>query len=379
MKGVVCKGARPFRIPAILLVIVLMLPIVASAAENDSVLDYTVVGEHAGTKTLGELCSKKKTERAVIDYLYYDYVSGNRKYKGSGQCYGYAEKVRRMFGSSYRQKNCNVKVTKSNVYKKLKGMRPGTHVRFADKKNGGGHAHSIVLLKITKSKIYYTDANIDYRNGIGFSAYELKYIKYGVPKYLVWAREPRGKTQKVKKAAVRGGGYADGPTDGPITTLAWRPVKKAKKYVVYRSTKKSGGYKKIATVKSPTCKDKTSSPTGKVYYKVKAVTSKGKKISMSKPTAVKRVLKSPKFHQSSSTDANGVTRGTLTWSPVPGATKYKIYYADSVWSNDNLLATVSGTTYSYVDKDGKYGMIAVTAVSNRSGSESNRQVVGNLK
>lgn len=370
MKSTAKGKMRAYRIMAIMLMIVMMMPLTVMAEEVDSVpepdmYEWSEVGKH----TLGELCTKNKTERAIIDWLYYDYLSGNQVYKGSGECYGYAEMVRKMFGTSYKQKNIKVKATKSNVRKYLKGVKTGTHVRFSQNKNGSGYGHSMIVLKATKDGFYCTEANVGGRkNGKRFCFWGYDGFDYY---YLQWVKEPRGKATTVKKTAIKGGAYAEGPTDGPTVTIAWRPVKNAKKYVVYRSTKKSSGFKKIATIKTPSYKDKSASPVGKVYYKVKAVKSSGKKLSMSKAIAVKRPLKSPKFHLSSTEDEEGEAKVTLTWKPVKGATKYNIYdYRNEEQSY--LIATVSGTEFSYVGRN--YGDIAVTALSNRTDSESIKQV-----
>ena len=53
-------------------------------------------------------------------------------------------------------------------------------------------------------------------------------------------------------------------------TLKWKKVAKAKKYYVYRSTKKSSGYKKIATTTKRTYTDKKAKKRTTYYYKVQA-------------------------------------------------------------------------------------------------------------
>ena len=53
-------------------------------------------------------------------------------------------------------------------------------------------------------------------------------------------------------------------------TLKWKKVAKAKKYYVYRSTKKGSGYKKIATTTKRTYKDKKAKKRTTYYYKVQA-------------------------------------------------------------------------------------------------------------
>ncbi len=72
-------------------------------------------------------------------------------------------------------------------------------------------------------------------------------------------------------------------------TLKWNKIKGAKKYIIYRSTKKKSGYKKIATVKSSkrTYKNKKLSEKKNYYYKVKAVLKNGKKLTSNVKVKVK--------------------------------------------------------------------------------------------
>ena len=56
-------------------------------------------------------------------------------------------------------------------------------------------------------------------------------------------------------------------------TLKMTKVSKAKKYVIYRSTKKSAGFEMIGTAKSTTYVDKTVKKGKKYYYKVVAIAS----------------------------------------------------------------------------------------------------------
>ncbi len=55
--------------------------------------------------------------------------------------------------------------------------------------------------------------------------------------------------------------------------LTWKKTKGAKKYIVFRSTKKNGGYKKFATTKKLTITKKSD---GEYFYKVQAVSGKVK-------------------------------------------------------------------------------------------------------
>ena len=58
--------------------------------------------------------------------------------------------------------------------------------------------------------------------------------------------------------------------------LKWKKAKKAKKYQVYRATKKKGKYKKVATVKKTTYVNKGLKDGKKYFYKVRAVNGKKK-------------------------------------------------------------------------------------------------------
>lgn len=58
--------------------------------------------------------------------------------------------------------------------------------------------------------------------------------------------------------------------------ITWKKAKRAKKYQVYRATKKKGKYKKIATVKKRSYVNKKLSAGKRYYYKVRAVNGKKK-------------------------------------------------------------------------------------------------------
>lgn len=311
---------------------------------------------------------KNAKQQAVLEYIYADYLNGNERYKGSGQCYGYAEKIRKMFGTRYKQRKFGVKLTKANFYKKLRKAKPGTHVRLAAAKGGGGRAHSVVLIKLTKDTIWYTDGNVDYNNGIRYSEEPLEYFcsrhAGSGRRYLVWAREPKGGVPAVKKLSVKTNAYFDGPE----THVAWRPVKKAKKYLVYRSTSKNSGYALVGQTKACRYIDISEGLYGDVYYKVVAVKAKNKK-SSSKPVLARRRVKAPVAYLTIN-ESQGSTQFDITWNPVKGAARYKIYKWNYSKDRAELLATVSGTSWSCPENGDAFYEFYISAEAARGTSES---------
>ena len=65
--------------------------------------------------------------------------------------------------------------------------------------------------------------------------------------------------------------------------LKWSKVSGATKYEVYRASKKSGSYKKFATVKTTSLKKAT---TGMYFYKVRAINKNKQKSKFSKPVQI---------------------------------------------------------------------------------------------
>jgi lysophospholipase L1-like esterase len=119
--------------------------------------------------------------------------------------------------------------------------------------------------------------------------YDIKLRAYtlidGVKKYGAYSKVVSIKTNAVLKTPVLKG-YCT--LDG-VPTITWAKIRKAQKYVVYRSTKKKGTYKKVATIKKRSYADKKTKLHKNYYYKVRACrTISGKKY-YSAYSKVKRV------------------------------------------------------------------------------------------
>lgn len=128
--------------------------------------------------------------------------------------------------------------------------------------------------------------------------------------------------------------------------ISWSKVKGAKKYQIYRATKKSGKYRKVRTVssKSRSCIN-SGLTTGKTYYyKVRAVKGK-KKGKFSKVRSVKPALKKVsglKVRMNSDYDI------AVSWKGVNGAGKYIVYRSANKGSGYKAVATVGSK--SFIDK-----------------------------
>ena len=305
-----------------------------------------------GYQLMGEKVPLNKDYQSLIDY---HILSGGSRFKGSFnggiQCWGYAEKTKSVFGGGAKRRSIKKKSTRKNVYKTLKNVKPGTHVRFGYSKSGNG-VHSIAVYKVTKTKIYFSDANMDYNNGINHYIYDLRGGSYFYYPYMLWMIEPTGnyKSNSVKIEAVS----SDKENK---TELVWAPVKGAKKYTVYRSYKKNGGYKKLKTVKKARYVDKTAK-YGTVYYKVKAGGKTG---------TLKFVHKCASPIVKTGYTKQGYLK--LSWNKIKGAKKYAVY---KYKSNGKLkkIKTVSGTSYLFKAKTADNTEFLVRSVSSNSKANS---------
>ena len=133
--------------------------------------------------------------------------------------------------------------------------------------------------------------------------------------------------------------------------IAWEKVSGAVNYEIYRSTQKSGGYKKMATLKKSAYKytDHTVKSGKQYFYKIMVIGNlNGTKISSgySEPASF-RALKQVKISSVKEAADVGLK---IKWSKVAGATQYKIYRATSKNGKYKNIATVEGkSTVTYTD------------------------------
>ncbi|MBR2674760.1 MAG: hypothetical protein IKE52_04820 [Mogibacterium sp.] len=309
------------------------------------------------TALVDEVQNNDDKVQALIEYVYASYGKNNQRFKGRGECYGFAEMIRGWFGSGSKHKKIGKKPTKKIMYKYLKNCKPGTHIRFSAGKDGSGRAHSVALLKVTKDDIWFVHGNaggaynsiyVDKMDLNSFAVWGRR--SYG---YFAWTKQPKGRPQTVSSLDVKAASGALGNT-----YVAWRPVKNAKKYDVYRSLSKNSGYEKIATVRSSHFVD-SSAPLGNVYYKVKANRK------TSKATAASTKLSVPVVKAKIIKGSN--PRVELTWKAVPVATKYKlVYVSEDRWLRE---AEVTGTSFTVNgDFDYFYGAVQASAGDKKTDS-----------
>ena len=305
------------------------VPAFAESVVDEDGYTYTAIEEREmnGYDLMGkDVPDVSSNIQSIIDY---SIIKDGPKFKGSGECYGFAEMMRKRFGTSYRKKTVNKKVTGKVLYKYLKDVKPGTHVRF--KYVYGGGNHSWCVFKVTKKYIYYADANIGYQNDIAY--YKMSYDRTqsdssNAGMILQYYLEPKG-SYKVSKPGIK----ADVSDTENKITLVWQPKKSAKSYKVYRSYSKKGKYTLVGTVKSPRFIDKTAK-YGTVYYKLKSGSY------TSSPVRVYHRLRTPDVTVTH--DSSGYP--VLSWNAVKGASKYALYERIYPASGGVKLKRVKTTT-----------------------------------
>ena len=267
----------------------------------------------------GYTCTSNASAASTINYILAKYEQFDT-YTGSGQCYGWAEKVGNMLAASRSTKYYSgLKFNKTNFKKKCLNVKAGTHLRLShNKEYNGASGHSICLLKVTNDQVCWTDNNYSGYETIAFwsasldafvnyySQYEYLNMTIKTTKYKTQS-EPLLSTEKT----------ADGRTK-----LFWTKTTSTSKYKVYRATSKNGKYKLIKTTTAKSYKDTTAKYGTKYYYKVKSV----KKSSSDKTSSIKYStarLNTPVISDWSNNEKTGKIK--ITWTKVANADKYYIY------------------------------------------------------
>lgn len=127
--------------------------------------------------------------------------------------------------------------------------------------------------------------------------------------------------------------------------LKYSKVNGATGYQIYRSTEKTGTYKKIKTTSQLTYKDTTTSNSKSYYYKVRAYkkgTSKNSYGSFSAIKSIKKVLAKPTSFAAKA-QTNGIK---LSWKTASSASSYRIYRSTSKNGTYSYLTSVKSNSYT---------------------------------
>lgn len=126
--------------------------------------------------------------------------------------------------------------------------------------------------------------------------------------------------------------------------LKWKKNKAAKKFTIYRSTKKNKGFKAVKTVKKSTLTytDKKLTCGKTYYYKVKAIN--GKK---SKTSKVKKVKVAPVKVKAISAASSKCGEITVTYGKSSGASGYQLSCSPTANGKFTVLNTSNQTSFTH--------------------------------
>ncbi len=140
-------------------------------------------------------------------------------------------------------------------------------------------------------------------------------------------------------------------SDGKIR-LTWDKIEGASNYVVYRTSKKNGTYKKWYTTKKNYVVNFKAKTGQKFYYKVKAIYADKSNANSALSKTVYRTCDLPQPVISVSTTLSGA-KPRITWKKVAGASKYVVYRATS--KNGTYTKKCTTTSTSYTNTGAKAG------------------------
>jgi len=296
----------------------------------------------------GARCTDDQLAASVIDYMMLKYKDYS-KWRGTGQCWGFAEMARTMLAaSSSTRYYTGLKFNVTNFKNKCLNVKAGTHLRLSRaSKFNGGYGHSVVLLKVTDDAVYFADNNLVGDNIIAYHqvASPQEFVQfYGQYGYINMVSETTSyKTYAEPDTAVKP------DMDSSSIKIRWTKTAGATRYDVYRSTTKTGSYSRVA--KTAGCSfDDLNVPIGsRYYYKVKAVRTSGR-IYGNTISCRLRLLR-PEISTGNEDDTNAVK---VWWEPVPKADRYALYRKAGNDGTFSKIATLTDCTYldSSADKLG---------------------------
>ncbi len=149
--------------------------------------------------------------------------------------------------------------------------------------------------------------------------------------------------------------------------LSWAAVDGAAEYDIYRSTSKSGKYKRIETVAEPGFQDDSASGGKTYYYKVKAV-HENEDLS-SELSAYQSQICGVAQPQLTAVRSSS-TKVKLSWKKLTGASKYQIEYSTDGGETWEILKTTTSTKYTAKVTAGTTYAYRLTALAKKAEANS---------
>lgn len=319
---------------SVLLVFAMILALVGSSVLTVYASPYD------GEMPTGKVCSTQDTAQASIDYVLARYKN-KATYTGTGQCWGYAEKVSDIIADTRKVEYYKgLRFNKTNFTKKCLGIFAGSHLRLSHKKEfDPWSGHSIVLLKVSEKKVCWTDNNYAADNQIAHYSGTLEEFLdfYGHYEYINMV----SKATKYKLALSPSVTSTVSGTDGNVT-LNWLRTSATVRYDVYRGYSSTGPFTRIAQTTKKNYIDSRATLGKTGYYKIKTI----RKNSSTFGNVVSRSIRLARPITTVSND-NQTGKIILSWQAVPRANRYAVYYIDAKTKAYKKLATT--TKLSYID------------------------------
>lgn len=210
---------------------------------------------------------------------------------------------------------------------------------------------------------YYSDYDVD----LGQTYYYYAVVNYGMPNDGYTPKVVTNKTSVVKTSVAnlgKGYIYTDLNENNNVILSFGTTADSSKNtanytsgYEIYRSLKRSSGYKKLSTVVATTYEDKTVEENQTYYYKVRPYfynkkngkTYYGK---YSEPSGVKYIL----GYINLNGKQRGKTSANITWDNIVGASDYEIYSkTDLTGDGWKQIANTTKTSFTKGGLDAKSG------------------------